>query len=142
MSLRDDLVMRGYEHQCVGWYTEPGYNMIGNLPNTDNAACYCKNYDPSTLGITLRAILRLLALFVGSEHTPSNTRAHMRHERLNMKSKSIGQWQSIGVSPVVSGYNTPKTTLFVGSETEDRRTNSDGSAGIKPPGNNAMAWHG
>lgn len=142
MALRNDFPLRGFEDRTAGWAVGPGYNLMGNIPNTDNTPWYFKQPHPDRLGQTLRAILPLLVLFDGSAHSATNTRVHFRNMRLYIKSRSTQQWVSYGVSPGVSGYNTQKTSLFAGSEAEDKRINADGSVEIKPPVNQALAWHG
>lgn len=142
MRLRNDFVLRGYEHQSVGWYVGPGYNVMGNIPNTSNTMQDWKNNNPSLVGVPMRAILPLVVLFDGVSNSANNTRVHMRNIRLYIKSKATKQWRSFGMSPGLSGFNTPKSTLFLGSVAEDKRTNADGSVEIKQPNGGALTWHG
>ena len=142
MRLRNDFVLRGFEDRTAGWAVGPGYNQMGNVANTNNTPTWWKSSNPSLLGIPMRAILPYVVLLDGTQNSASNTRVQMRNMKLYIKSKSTGQWALFGTSPGLGGFNTPKATLFAGSEQENKRVNGDGSIEIKPPSNVNLAWHG
>lgn len=142
MRSYNDFVLRGYENRSVGWYTGPGQVQLGNIPNLSNAPAWWLAQYPSRAGQVLRAILPWIVLFDGTGNGAYNTRVHFRNFTLYIKSRSTKQWTMVGSSPGVGGFNTPKTTLFGGSEAENKRVNADGSVEIKPPSNTSLAWHG
>lgn len=142
MRQTNDFVLRGYESHLAGWYVGPGQVQLGNIPNLGNAPTWWLAQYPSRANTVLRAILPWVVIYDGTNNYATNTRLHFRNFRLYIKSRSTGQWALVGSTPGISGYNTPKTTLFAGSEPEDKRTNADGSVEIKPPSNANLAWHG
>jgi hypothetical protein len=142
MALRNDFVLRGYEGNSVGWYVGPGYVVMGNNPNTNNTPSFFKAANPNLLGIELKAILPLVVIFDGTSNSATNTRVQMKNIKLIIKSKSTQQWRVIAVSAGLGGFNTPKSTLFGGSDPENKRIDADGSVEVKPPTNPGLAWHG
>jgi hypothetical protein len=143
MKLRNDLPLAGYESQTVGWYVGPGYVQMGNQPRTSNMPQWFKSAYPWMINDEpLRALLPWIVLFDAPGHAATNTRVQFRNLRAYYLSRSTGQWRSIGVSPGVSGFATPKQGLFGGSIGEDKRKNDDGSVEVKPPSDRNLAWHG
>lgn len=142
MRNRNDFPLKGYEDKTAGWYVGPGQVQLGNVPNLSNAPAYWLKHHPLRRGQVLKAILPWIVLFDGTAHASSNTRVHFRNLRLFTRSRMTKQWTQLGASPGVSGYNTPKSNLFGGTEAENKRGNSDGTVEIKPPMNRNLAWHG
>jgi hypothetical protein len=143
MRLKNDAVLRYYENRTVGWYVGPGIVQLGNDPRMTNAPDWFKSSYPSMINDTyMRAMLPWLVIFDGVDHNATNTRVHLRNMRAFYKSRSTGEWRSLGMSPGASGFNTSKTNLVGGSIPEDKRKNADGSVEIKPPSDTRFAWHG
>jgi hypothetical protein len=143
MRLPNDLVLRGYEQQKVGWYVGPGNNQLGNDPRTSNSPDWFKNAYPWLINDTyMNRLLPWAVIFDGVGHSATNTRVQLRNMVAYYKSRATGQWVSIGESAGLDGYSTPKSNLFNGSIAEDKRTNADGSVEIKPPSDINFAWHG
>lgn len=143
MRLRNDLKLRGYEDKTVGWYVGPGYTYLGNDPRMTNSPKWFKEAFPQHInGRYMRALLPWLVIFDGVGHASKNTRVQMRNMRAYIRSRATGQWRSLGVSPGVSGYDTPKATLLSGNVPENKRTLGDGSVEVKPPSDPKLTWHG
>ncbi|MFT3801748.1 MAG: hypothetical protein QM766_11060 [Burkholderiaceae bacterium] len=143
MKLKNDMVLRGYENMSSGWYVGPGYVMMGNDPRLTNTPSWWKASNPGRAsGEYLRAMLPWVVIFDGVGHNASNTRVQIRNFRAYYKSKSSGQWVSLGSSAGVGGAVYGKSSLFGATTAEDNRTNSDGSTEIKPPSDANYAWHG
>jgi hypothetical protein len=143
MKLRNDLPLRGYEHQTVGWYVGPGQNQMGNDPRTSNTPQWWRKAHKELVNDTyLKAMLPWAVIFDGAGHAATNTRVQLRDFRAYYKSRASGEWKSYGTSPGLSGFSTPKSTLFNGTIPENKRTNADGSVEIAPPASSGHAWHG
>ena len=143
MKLKNDMVLRGYENMTSGWYVGPGYVMMGNDARLTNTPSWWKASNPGrATGDYLRATLPWVVIFDGVGHNASNTRVHIRNFRAYYKSKSSGQWVSLGSSAGVGGAVYGKSSLFGATTPEDRRTNADGSSEVKPPADVNYAWHG
>ena len=143
MRLRNDLVLRGYEDKTTGWYVGPGHVMMGNDPRLSNSPSWWKSYNSGNVSSEyLKALLPWVVLFDGVGDAATNTRVQIRNFRAFYKSKSSGQWVSLGVSAGAEGYVYGKSSLFGATTPENRRVSSDGSAEIKPPEDRNYAWHG
>jgi hypothetical protein len=116
---------------------------MGNDPRTTNTPEWWRKAHPHLVNSALmKALLPWAVIFDGAGHAAVNTRVQIVQFRAYYKSRSTGRWVSVGVSPGLSGYSTPKSDLFNGSIPEDKRKVSDGSVEIKPPSDSNFAWHG
>jgi hypothetical protein len=148
MQQSQDFVLAGYESQSSGWYVGATVQ-AGNIANTSNFNAWWQGYNvsgayspPVPVPLALRAILPWMVHHQSSSHAATNVRIGLRNMRCYIQRADNGVWELIGSSAGVSGFNTPYSSLFGGSEAADIRTLDDGSVEVKAPNNPAMRFHG
>jgi len=143
MRKLNDFTLRGYEGEAYGWYVGPGSTHMGNNPQFTNSIYWSTfGNDSAYSGQTARAMLPWLAVFDGVNHNASNVAVEFRNMRTYVKSRSSGEWRSLGGPAKVAGtvYGKPGTGL--GPQNEVVVNSSDTSSSIRMGEDSRYWWHG
>jgi hypothetical protein len=141
MRLMNDTQLAGIPSN-YGWSRGPGYVMMGNTPRgTNTPSWWHVNNSYYKSSAWWNAVLPWFVVFDGVGNNASNTRVQVRDMKIYMKSRKSGAWKLLNHPVGVGGENYPKSLQGDNVSTPDRRTESDGSTSIRPPGG-SMVFHG
>ena len=143
MRLRNDFILRGYEHYQHGWYVGPGEVVMGNNPSFTNVPTWSPYYNnPEFAGVVAKAMLPWVVVFDGVNHAAANAGVEIRNMKTYIKSRARGKWELVGGPVRSSGtyYGKPGTSLAAINETT--LASYDTGSIIKIHSNPGYHWHG